>query len=917
MRKILSLVLAAVLLLAAVPVTAGAAGTAKISAGTDASYPGNMVCIPVRGENLQNLASLDLELYYDSTVLSYSHYAPGSLLEDSMVSINGNTVGVVKGSVASVSGISGSDILFWMYFTIREDAKPGTSRIILAVGDAYDTGLQPASVSGASGAVVVQDWPQATQNFYIHHNVDNTLLCAGDTATLTLYNSWGSAFASADLTLEYDSSLLSVEAVSLCEGMTVEGAVYSVNQDTPGTVYLSYATINAVSPYELLRITLKAKADVTASTLLTYRAKDVYTEKLVPYLPYEGTCQLDLKKAPEQIPAYKLYLDMKDADLVVGETCSSQLKLEAGAGVAAANFFVTYDPAVWECVSVSAAASLASNGGMVIVNDGQAGKLRMSYVNEQGNPARIDVLDITWRPLASPKKHAAIQVSAEDITDKELKSLSLDCVGWEGCIYAATEKQPSCTAGGGIAYACAGCGNQYVVETSGPLGHTDTQTVVPPSCEEPGYTQHDCERCDYSYRSDWESALGHTYGQVQFLWNQDHSCTAKRTCTRDSSHVQVIPCTVTYQTDGATCTIPGNTTYTAAIMLDGVTYTDQSFVAGQPLGHAKVTDAAKAPTCTQEGLTEGSHCGRCGEILTAQQTIPKTDHSWDGGTVTKNPTPEEAGERLYRCKNCTATKRESIPAAGHSHSYVPSVMQPTCTEQGYTTYTCACGETYTQDYTQPTGHSFGAWETEKAATGKEPGAEKRVCACGETETRQIPKLNNPFVDVAESKFFFEPVLWAYYNDITTGKDATHFNPSGDCTRAQVVTFLWRAAGKPAPESADNPFPDVPGGKYYTDAVLWAVEQGITAGFKDGTFGPGKTCTRAQIVTFLWRYAQQPEPESLNNPFPDVSVGAYYGKAVLWAVENGITGGFKDGTFGPDKTCTRDQIVTFLYRYMVE
>ena len=174
----------------------------------------------------------------------------------------------------------------------------------------------------------------------------------------------------------------------------------------------------------------------------------------------------------------------------------------------------------------------------------------------------------------------------------------------------------------------------------------------------------------------------------------------------------------------------------------------------------------------------------------------------------------------------------------------------------------------------------------------------------------------PFVDVPQDAYYHDPVVWAYTNEITTGKDANHFDPSGECTRAQVVTFLWRAAGKPAPSSGHNPFPDVPNGKYYTDAVLWAVEQGITAGFKDGTFGPNKTCTRAQIVTFLWRFEGQPEPVSMDNPFPDVDVSGYYGKAVLWAVENGITGGFKDGTFGPNKTCKRDQIVTFLYRDIV-
>ena len=258
-----------------------------------------------------------------------------------------------------------------------------------------------------------------------------------------------------------------------------------------------------------------------------------------------------------------------------------------------------------------------------------------------------------------------------------------------------------------------------------------------------------------------------------------------------------------------------------------------------------------------------------------------------------------------------------------------------CEGEGTATYTATItleGKTYTDTKTgtvKAIGHSWGDWKVVKEATKTEDGLEERICAnCGEKETRVIAKLSNketfdpstvenPFVDIAEEKFYYNAVLWAYSKDITTGKDDTHFNPSGPCTRAQVVTFLWRAAGKPAPKSAENPFPDVPNGKYYTDAVLWAVENNITAGFKDGTFGPNKTCTRGQIVTFLWRYAGEPEPETTENPFPDVDLSSYCGDAVLWAVEEGITGGFKDGTFGPNKTCTRDQIVTFLYRNMVE
>ena len=174
------------------------------------------------------------------------------------------------------------------------------------------------------------------------------------------------------------------------------------------------------------------------------------------------------------------------------------------------------------------------------------------------------------------------------------------------------------------------------------------------------------------------------------------------------------------------------------------------------------------------------------------------------------------------------------------------------------------------------------------------------------------RVRSSFVDVPSGSYYEDAVDWAVANGITTGTDAAHFSPDGICTRAQAVTFLWRAAGRPAPESRTMPFTDVPADSYYYDAVLWAVENGITKGTSSTTFSPDDTCTRAQIVTFLWRSEQSPAAGS-GNPFTDVSADAYYADAVLWAVKEAITTGTTRTTFSPDAECTRAQIVTFLWR----
>ena len=174
------------------------------------------------------------------------------------------------------------------------------------------------------------------------------------------------------------------------------------------------------------------------------------------------------------------------------------------------------------------------------------------------------------------------------------------------------------------------------------------------------------------------------------------------------------------------------------------------------------------------------------------------------------------------------------------------------------------------------------------------------------------RVRSSFVDVPSGSYYEDAVDWAVANGITTGTDAAHFSPDGICTRAQAVTFLWRVAGRPAPESRTMPFTDVPADSYYYDAVLWAVENGITKGTSSTTFSPDDTCTRAQIVTFLWRSEQSPAAGS-SNPFTDVSADAYYADAVLWAVKEAITTGTTRTTFSPDAECTRAQIVTFLWR----
>lgn len=251
----------------------------------------------------------------------------------------------------------------------------------------------------------------------------------------------------------------------------------------------------------------------------------------------------------------------------------------------------------------------------------------------------------------------------------------------------------------------------------------------------------------------------------------------------------------------------------------------------------------------------------------------------------------------------------------HTHDYQPIVTAPTCTQDGYTTYTCTiCEDSYVADEVAALGHTWDEGKVTTMPTSEKEGVKTFTCTrCRATREEAIAKLPAPlFTDVKSGAYYADAVSWAVANNVTNGTSATTFSPEETCTRGQIVTFLWRAAGEPSPNGTKNPFTDVKEDAYYYKAVLWAVEQGITTGSSETTFSPDESCTRGQVATFLWRYENKPTPAA-KNPFADVTKGAYYYDAVLWAVEAGVTNGTSATTFSPDDTCTRGQIVTFLYR----
>ncbi len=253
-----------------------------------------------------------------------------------------------------------------------------------------------------------------------------------------------------------------------------------------------------------------------------------------------------------------------------------------------------------------------------------------------------------------------------------------------------------------------------------------------------------------------------------------------------------------------------------------------------------------------------------------------------------------------------------------------NVKPATCEEKGYSgDEICkVCGKTIKKgEEVAALGHDWGECTVTKAATATEKGEETRVCKrdAAHTEKRDVDpvKPEEPtenFTDVNTGDWFYKAVVWAVNAKpaVTTGTTPTTFEPYNNCTRAEMVTFLYRAAGQPVVTNTVNPFTDVTAADWFYNAVLWAVQEKITTGTTPTTFSPNVQVSRAESVTFLWRFAKSPVVVTAN-PFTDVATADWYYNAVLWAVQADITTGTTPTTFEPTKVCTRSEIVTFLYR----
>ncbi len=443
----------------------------------------------------------------------------------------------------------------------------------------------------------------------------------------------------------------------------------------------------------------------------------------------------------------------------------------------------------------------------------------------------------------------------------------------------------------------------------------------------------------------------HTY-EPEFTWADDcASCTALLVCSVCGDITASQTCVVSSAATQAECMENGAVEYTAQLTYDGQTYTDKQTVVLSAAGHTYGT-----PVFTWSSgygaCTACSTCSVCGETETASCTVTSVDNG--DGTATYTAAVVFGG---------TEYTDEQIGDAGHTHTYgdpvftwasdyssataafvctqgddtqtvnatvTVSTTAATCTQDGETVYTASVVfnsrmYTSTQTVTIPAGHSYTSAVTLQP-TRYTTGTTTYTCSvCGASYTEEIPVTGATFLfdDVTDaSRYYYVPVYWGYDLGVTTGTSAAKFSPDASCTRAQFVAFLYRLAAATGADTSlsdtdSTAFTDVSSGASYYNAVLWAVKVGVTTGTSSTTFAPSRTITRREAIAMLYRYecAMNGTPTvSTANPFTDVSTDDYAYTAILWAAGQGITSGTGAGRFSPAQSCTRAMMISYLYRY---
>lgn len=456
-----------------------------------------------------------------------------------------------------------------------------------------------------------------------------------------------------------------------------------------------------------------------------------------------------------------------------------------------------------------------------------------------------------------------------------------------------TESTEGCMKGGVKTWTCQrqGCDATKEEPVDAQVSHTygDKIAEKPAACEVPGMKEHyECEVC----------------GKL-FVGTHEVSAEDLEIPALEHSFTHYVP------DNNGSCTTAGTET---AVCDNGCGETDTRTVAGTGEGHTVVVDAAVAPTCTETGLTEGSHCSACGEVLAEQEVVAAAGHQYDDGVTVTVPDCNHAGATRFTCEVCGDSYEEADSPFGHEVVSYASVAA-TCTANGYTggSYCSRCGSVITARTVVPAvGHSWNAGVVTTQPTYYNTGVRTYTCArdASHTYTETIPALTYPGGGGGGSYNPVTPVTPVTPNVPVTPNNPVNI-PDANVPQGSTPDGLTTIEDENTPLGGIT-FVDVTPTDWFYDAVQYVFEKGLMLGVSDTEFGPNLSTTRGMIVTILYR--MEGEPEAAAAPFTDVEPGLWYSDAIGWGAANDIVNGYGDGRFGPNDQITREQMAAIFYRY---
>ncbi len=672
---------------------------------------GNYVDIYLQVENLVSVGALDLYAFYDPEVMTLTGSSKQTIANSAQVSINTGTLGEACFSAVSTDGMSGDGNIWCLNFKVNSNAEAGTYYINFAVGNAYDLLLEPVSISATSCAVTVNraNTTVTPQKVSVYASYTNQKYEQGDTFNVRFGTSSAKGMASAEFIITYDPYLLSPTSVNLDSKLTsTNGAIWSVNDKTPGYIKISYAALEGVigSVNSLVDMNFEVIGSVSEDTV-----SSIGMELLHPYdsalnimTGSSTTASISLTAPSEVIVLPEITLE----NAILSEnTLRIEILASESTQIAAGDFVLTYDASLLECLSIEC----PTDGCMIIGNIKKSeGKVLFSFICEDGISADTILSSVTFQIVCCTDISPAFSITGKNLVTSAFKSIDVvyqsklpkidlshqlvsfkaqdpTCVseGWaayvacERCAYSTFNPIPSTGHSPGVKEDCLNdqlCTTCFEVLTP-KLGHnhsTEWTVDVEPTCTEVGSKSHHCSRCSDKADITEIPATGHSYGE----WTQ----TLAPACTVEGSERRDCEACDHYETQAI-----------------------------DALGHNYSTEwtVDVEPTCTEVG-SKSHHCSRCSDKADVTE-ISATGHSYGEWTQTLAPTCTVEGIKRRDCANCDHYENQAIDALGHNYSTQWTVdVKPTCTEVGSKSHHCSrCSDKADITEISATGHSYGTW----------------------------------------------------------------------------------------------------------------------------------------------------------------------------------------------------------------